>query len=243
MAARQTSGKAERGLRTDPSPLPPLQGELTENQDWARAHHRGSLSAAEPSRSSERDPCKAAAPRTSSHLGGQSRVSAARNERERPASSGREVTIARPARREGRSPQTLEPSDPDRRRHGTACRVGADGHLAAASPLHHEGTGSEMPRETAAPKGRSQCPPPVSTAASPSRHYRTPGKGRILRRHRLSDRGSHARGPKKELRQLECTEPLSRPPVYGPSRVLSPPQPPTAISCPQRLSVTRRDQG
>lgn len=107
MAARQTSGKAERGLRTDPSPLPPLQGELTENQDWARAHHRGSLSAAEPSRSSERDPCKAAAPRTSSHLGGQSRVSAARNERERPASSGREVTIARPARREGRSPQTL----------------------------------------------------------------------------------------------------------------------------------------
>lgn len=96
MAAIQASGKA--GRRSEPAiPSPSAPGgragpaALTENQDGARAHHRGGSSAAEPSGASEVSPRKAAIPCTTPHRRSQSRVSAVPNRRKRPASSGWEV--------------------------------------------------------------------------------------------------------------------------------------------------------
>lgn len=98
MAAIQASGKAGRGSEPAiPSPSAPGgragPAALTENQDGARAHHRGGSSAAEPSGASEVSPRKAAIPCTTSHRRSQSRVSAVPNRRKRPASSGWEVTL------------------------------------------------------------------------------------------------------------------------------------------------------
>lgn len=154
MAASRASSKAE-GVSEPASPLPSAPGgraapaELTENQDGARAHHRGGSSAAEPSRASEPDPRKPATPCTASHVCGQSRVSAAPNQRKRPASSGGEVT-----------PVTGRDGPGSAQARGLAAPLGVrtlhtprgeavgragqtpSAHVAAASPLHPNATGS-----------------------------------------------------------------------------------------------------
>lgn len=150
-------------------------------------------------------------------------MSAAPNQRERPAVSGREVTLG--TRGGTRKGSTRPGCAVAVRRRGR--RAARSARLVAASPLHPEGIDlrCHLGSET-----QISVSPPVSTVVSPSPRCRPLAtaalqdarKGRVLGRHRLSDRAGRARLLQQQLLLLERTEPVPHDPVSAPSKALSP---------------------